>query len=245
MAQKRQLAAILFADIEGFTALVQRDEGHAKTIQDKFHKVLETDLKNQHGRIIQFHGDGVCCIFRSAVDAVLFAIEIQQQMLLEPKVPLRIGIHLGDVIVEGKEIFGDGVNIASRVESFAVAGGVFITNIVFHEIRNHNDIKTISLGKYQFKNVNELVEIYAICNQGLVVPVQKRLTGKGKAITNKKYWVGTVIVIVILALATFAYFHFFKNPVNDKTIAVIPFINLSNNPGEEYLSDGITEDILT
>jgi TolB-like protein/lipoprotein NlpI len=245
MAQKRQLAAILFADIQGFTALVQHDEDRAKTIKDKFHKVLEIDLKNHHGRIIQFQGDGVCCIFRSAVDAVLAAVEVQQQMLQEPQVPLRIGIHLGDVIVEGKEIFGDGVNIASRVESFAVPGGVFITDIVFREIRNHNDIKTVSLGKYEFKNVNELIEIYAISNAGLIVPLQKKLSGKGKAVTNKKYWIRISAAILILALATFSYFIFFRRPINDKTIAVLPFLNVSNNPAEEYLSDGITEDILT
>jgi adenylate cyclase len=245
MAHKRQLAAVLFADIEGFTALVQQDEDRAKTIKDKFHKTLETFLKLHHGRVIQFQGDGVCCMFRSAVDAVLAAVEIQQEMLREPQVPLRVGIHLGDIIVEGKEIFGDGVNIASRVESFAVAGGVFITDIVYREIRNHNDIKTISLGKYEFKNVNELVEIYAICNQGLVVPHQKRLIGKGKAVTNKKYWVRIGIATLILASVTFLYLNFFKNVVYDKTIAVIPFINVSNNPNEEYLSDGITEDILT
>ncbi len=245
MPQKRQLAAILFADIQGFTALVQHDEDQAKIITDKFHKVLETDLRNHHGRIIHFQGDGVCCIFKSAVDAVLAAVEIQQQMLQEPHVPLRIGIHLGDVIIEGKEIFGDGVNIASRVESFAVAGGVFITDIVFREIRNHSSIKAISLGKYEFKNVNELIEIYAIGNSGLVVPLHKKLIGKGKAVTNQKYWLATGIGILIIAMATFSYFNFIKNPATHKTIAVLPFINLSHNPAEEYLSDGITEDILT
>lgn len=245
MAQKRQLAAILFADIQGFTALVEKDEDHAKIIKDKFHKVWETDLKNYHGRIIQFQGDGVCCIFRSAVDAVLAAVKVQEKMLQVPYVPLRIGIHLGDVIVEGKEIFGDGVNIASRVESFAVPGGVFITDILYREIRNHANIKTISLGKYEFKNVNELIEIYAVSNAGLIVPHQKKLSGKGRAATNKKYWISIAAAILVLALATFSYFIFFKRPINDKTIAVLPFLNVSNNPSEEYLSDGITEDILT
>jgi TolB-like protein len=245
MAQKRQLVAILFADIKGFTALVQQDEGQAKIIKDKFHKVLETDFKTHHGRIIYFQGDGVCCIFRSAVDAVMAAVEVQLQMLQEPKIPLRIGIHLGDVIVEGKDIFGDGVNIASRVESFALPGGVFITDMVFHEIRNHTYIKAISLGKYEFKNAGESIEIYAITNAGLIIPPQKKLTGKGKAVGGKKYWYGISAAILLLATAIFSYFIFFKNSVNDKSIAVIPFINLSNNPGEDYLSDGITEDILT
>jgi TolB-like protein/class 3 adenylate cyclase len=245
MAQKRQLAAILFADVQGFTALVQQDEDRAKVIKDKFHKVLETGFKTHHGRIVYFQGDGVCCIFRSAVDAVIAAVEVQLKMLQEPKVPLRIGIHLGDVIVEGKDIFGDGVNIASRVESFALPGGVFITDVVYHEIRNHTDIRAISLGKYEFKNVKESIEIYAISNSGLTIPLQKKLTGKGKAVTDKKYWYMISAAILILATAIVSYFNFFKNSVHDKSIAVIPFINVSDNPAEEYLSDGFTEDILT
>jgi adenylate cyclase len=245
MVQKRQLVAILFADIQGFTALVERDESVAKIIKDKFHKVLETDLKNHHGRIIQFQGDGVCCIFKSAVAAVEAAMEVQQKMLADPKVPLRIGIHLGDIIVEGKDIFGDGVNIASRVESFAVPGSIFISDIVFREIRNHNDIKAISLGRYEFKNVDELIEIYAISNSGLVVPLQKNLTGKGKLISHKKYWYRICAAIAILLIAILLYFTIFKSTANYKSIAVLPFINLGNNASEEYLSDGFTEDILT
>ena len=141
MASNRQIVAIMFADIEGFTALVQQDEQLAKIIKDKFHHVLGTGFKNHRGQIIQFQGDGAFCIFRSAVDAVTAAIEVQQQMLEEPRVPLRIGIHLGDIIVEENDIFGDGVNIASRVQSFAIPGSVFISDIVFREIRNHKEIR--------------------------------------------------------------------------------------------------------
>lgn len=245
MATKRQLAAILFADIQNFTALVQQDESKAKMLQDKFRNSLETIVKKYGGRIIHFQGDGVCCIYKSAVEAVLAAVEIQLQMLQEPKVPLRIGIHLGDVIVEEKDIFGDGVNIASRVESFAIPGGVFITDMVFHEIRNHADLKAVSLGKYEFKNVQEQVEIYAINKNELVVPVNKRLTGKGKAVTSKKHLYKISAGIFLIVFVTLSFIFFFNRSSNDKTIAVIPFINLSNNPAEDYLSDGITEDILT
>lgn len=245
MAKTRLLVSILFADVEGFTSLVQADENRAKIIRDKFHNVLETGFKTRHGRIISFQGDGVCCIFRSAVEAVLAAIEVQLQMLQEPEVPLRIGIHLGDVIVDGKDIFGDGVNIASRIESFALPGSVFITDTVFREIRNHADIKTISLGKYEFKNVKEPIDIYAVSNSGLRIPNQKKLAGKGKAVSHKKYWSWISAVILILAAAAFSYFIFFKPSVDERSIAVIPFINLNNNQEEEYLWDGFTEDILT
>ncbi len=140
MPAQRQLVAILFADIQGFTALVEQDETQAKIIEDKFQNISGACFKKYHGRIIQFQGDGVCCIFKSAGDGVLAAVEVQQQMLTDPKVPLRIGIHLGDVILEGKAIFGNGVNIASRVESFALPGGVFISDTVYREIKNNKAI---------------------------------------------------------------------------------------------------------
>jgi adenylate cyclase len=245
MAQKRQLAAILFADIQDFTALVQQDESNAKIVQDKFHKVLENGVRNHHGRVIHFKGDGGCCIFRSAVDAVLASIEVQQQMLHEPKVPLRIGIHVGDIIVEEKDIFGDGVNIASRVESFALPGSIFITENVFHEIRNHPDIKTTPIGKFEFKNVKEYIEIYAISNPGLVLPHQKKLAGKGKPVDDRKKWLKLSAVILILLIAAILFVVFFVKTASDKSIAALPFRNLSNNTEEEYLCEGFTEDILT
>ena len=245
MPGKRQLLAILFADIQGYTALVQKSEPKARIIKEKFTKIVEVDFKNHHGRIVQFLGDGVLCIFKSAVDAVLAAIDVQQKMVQEPTVPLRIGIHLGDVIVEGKDVFGDGVNIASRVESFAVPGSVFISNNVFREIRNHPDIKVTLLGKYEFKNVSEFIDLYAISNTGLVVPRQKNLTGKGKAHSNKRYWFLGAILLLIFISAIFLYFNVIKGKNSEKSIAVLPFLNLSNIADEEYLSDGFTEDILT
>lgn len=245
MSPKRELVAILFADVQGFTTLVQDDEANAKIIKDKFQNASEVYLKKYQGRIIQFQGDGVFCLFKSATNAVMSAIEIQQKMLSEPKVPLRIGIHSGDVIIEGKEVFGNGINIASRIQSFAVPGGIFISDLIYNEIRNNKSISAICMGKYKLKNVNDPVEIYAISNAGLIVPAFNKLTGKGLVLKSKKIRVLSITIIITAIVVLFIYVHYFNKTVNDKSVAVIPFINLTGNPAEDYLSDGITEDILT
>jgi TolB-like protein/tetratricopeptide (TPR) repeat protein len=243
MSSSRQLAAILFADIQGYTALMQVDEVKAKNIRDKFQKKSASLIPSYGGRIIQFAGDGMMCLFNSAVDAVLASIEIQQQMQQEPVVPLRIGIHSGDVIIEDNDIIGDSVNLASRVESFASPGSVLISEKVLQEIKNKPGIQTVSMGKYSFKNVSAPVEIFAICTAGLIVPSKKTLQGKGKLVSEKK-WLLPVTVVVIIALAALSYFTIFKednsknNPglnllssaIRESRIAVLPFENKTNDP---------------
>jgi class 3 adenylate cyclase len=108
LSKSRQLAAILFADIQGYTAIMEDDEAKAIIIRDKFQKVLANEIKPHNGRIIQLNGDGAFCIFKSAIEAVRAAIEIQVQVREEPYVPLRIGIHSGDIITEVKNVYGDG-----------------------------------------------------------------------------------------------------------------------------------------
>ena len=138
----------MFADIMGYTAMMQENEVHALRSQEKFSKAIDREVMAHNGRIIQFSGDGVLCTFNSAIDAVQSAIAIQKEMRSDPEVPLRIGIHSGDVMVDEKNIYGDGVNIASRIESFAVAGGIFISAKVYDEIKNQNNIEAISLGTF-------------------------------------------------------------------------------------------------
>src|SRR6266404_3013429 len=130
MATTRQLAAIMFTDMEGYTALMQKNEQAAIERRTRHREVFEKAMKDHSGQIIQYYGDGTLSIFSSTVHAVNAGIEMQLLFRKEPAVPLRIGIHIGDVSIDESGVYGDGVNIASRIESFAVAGSVFISDKV-------------------------------------------------------------------------------------------------------------------
>jgi TolB-like protein/Tfp pilus assembly protein PilF len=209
---KRKLAAIMFTDMVGYTALMQQNELQAKINRDRHREVLNATIQQNAGTILQYYGDGTLSIFNSAVDAVSSAIRIQQLLQVEPKIPLRIGIHTGDIVHDDEGIYGDGVNIASRIESMAVPGSVLVSGKVFDEIKNHTQFKTKSFGPFQLKNVEHPTRIYGLIAEGCLTPDAADLKGKG-------------------------------SPVN-RSIAVVPFVNMSTDPENEYFSDGITEEIL-
>ncbi len=174
----RQLAAIMFSDMYGYTALMQQNEQSAKEKRGRLKEVLETSVSGYNGKILQYYGDGALSIFNSAVDGVNCAVQMQQTLQQNPKVEVRIGIHTGDISIEEETIFGDGVNLASRIESLAVPGSIFISEKVFDEIRNQENLTAREMGYFELKNVIKPVRIFAIDNKGLVVPSRDALKGK-------------------------------------------------------------------
>ncbi|MEE9288530.1 MAG: tetratricopeptide repeat protein [Bacteroidota bacterium] len=208
----RTLAAVMFTDMVGYTALMQEDEQKAKENRDRHRKVLEESALKHRGRIVQYYGDGTLSIFGSAIEAARCAVEIQKMLRSEPKVPVRIGLHVGDVVNEEEGVYGDGVNVASRIESLSVPGGILVSERVFDDIKNHPELPAKSLGKFELKNVKRPVEVFALTNAGLAVPSSQELRTK----TGPSF----------------------------RSIAVLPFVNMSADAENEYFSDGISEELI-
>lgn len=181
----RQLVAILFADMTGYTALMQENEQLAREKRMRLKEVLDNGIAQFNGKTLQYYGDGSLSIFNSAIDAVTSALFIQQHLLKPPKVDVRIGIHTGDVIIDDTNIYGDGVNFASRIESLAPAGSILISEKVFDEIKNHGDISAVELGYFELKNIKQPARVYAIRHDQIVVPHRNAIQGKTSPPTNR------------------------------------------------------------
>ncbi len=174
----------MFTDIEGFTALMQTDESGALAKRQKYVSVLESQHEAFGGEIVQFFGDGSLSRFANSVDAVDCAIAIQRDLRAEPDVPVRIGLHVGNVVVEATGLIGDAVNIASRIESFGLAGAVFVSDSVEDQVKNQADLTLIDLGKFKLKNVGRPFSIFALDAPGLRVPADDFLQGKGEKLAS-------------------------------------------------------------
>src|SRR5712675_1348504 len=170
MSQTRRLAAILAADVAGYSRLMGADEeGTLERLKALRNELFDPKITEHHGRIVKTTGDGLLVEFASVVDAVRCAVEVQQAMAgrstgigADDRIELRIGINLGDVIVEDDDLYGDGINIAARIEALADAGGVFVSNTVYDHVRDRLPFVFEDLGEQQVKNITRPVRVYRV-----------------------------------------------------------------------------------
>ena len=219
--QTRHLAAIMFTDVAGYTALMQRDEETARSYRDRHRRVLEEAVPRRGGDLLEHYGDGSLSIFGSAIEAVACALEIQRDLAAVPGVPLRIGIHTGDIVREAQGVYGDGVNVASRVQGLCPPGEVLVSERVYDDLKNQPGMFVRSLGRFELKNVTRPVEVFFVADADRPVPVLEQSplpTGRrAKAVQADS---------------------------EQKSIAVLPFINMSADPDNAFFADGITEEII-
>lgn len=250
----RRLAAILFADITGYTALMQRNEAEALEKLSLFKHTLETKTAEFQGSIVQYYGDGCLVVFDSPFMAVSCAKAMQE--VVRDVVPVRIGIHLGDVVFREGNAFGDAVNIASRIESMGVPGAVLLSQSVRGQIKNHPEFQLAPLGSFEFKNVEEPMEVFALSNKGFQVPKREQMGGKFKEKTaetanfdfqkRRWYWVAGISLLIVTGLFLYQKIAGRRAgvPGVEKSIAVLPFKNLSAAEENQYFCDGVMEAIL-
>lgn len=258
MLEKRKLSAVLFADIAGYTSMMQEDESKALLIISKFKKVIESETGKYNGRIVQFFGDGCLLAFESSTEAVDCAMVFQTAFRDVPEVPVRIGIHMGEVLFKGNNAFGNGVNVASRIESMAIPGSILISKTVRDQILNKTDFLLVSLGTYEFKNVQEPMEVFAVANEGLIIPEKSEIEGKFKSSTRKKPGLKTILIIsiVIVAMIVLGWMILTRSKAGTLTeeqrkqpVAVMPFENLTKDKAiddlglvvKDWISQGLLE----
>ena len=250
MSRARRLAAIMFTDIVGYTKLMQQSEDSALQVRKRHREVFEPITLKYDGEILQYYGDGTLSIFASTVSAVKCACELQKQFLTKPKIPVRIGIHSGDIIVSDTEVIGDSVNLAARVESLGVAGSVLISAKVAEEIKNQEDLSVIHLGRFHLKNDEKPRDIFAMNLPELIVPDKKDITGKLEKAARRKWlglgvreWIFSSLLVAGVIVLSWMLSLFDKPGIDG--LAVLPFSNLMNDPGQEHLVFGVHEALIS
>lgn len=254
--QIRQLAVIMFTDIAGYTSMMGEDENKAFSLLKINRKIHKKWIDRYNGKWLKEMGDGVLASFASVSDAVYCAAAIQKESADIEELNLRIGIHLGEVIVEVGDVFGDGVNIASRIESQAEAGSIHVSDSVYRNLTNKKGIATEFVKEETLKNVKHPVKIYRISvdhsYDGISDDIYTTAENKKKASVKKKAnaWKKPTFMIVaaffVFLLGFFIYNQFGKGPIASKdisqTVIVLPFENLGS-PDDNYFAKGITDEI--
>ncbi len=207
-----RVAAIMFCDISGYSKLMSEDEMQAIQLRKQTEVIIKRQVAKHQGEIIQFYGDGSVTMFDDSREALVCALEIQREVSELPGIGLRIGIHRGDVAIEGENVYGVTVNIASRIESFCIPGAVLFSAEVHEMVLDAPGITSESMGEFQLKNIPGSIELFALKDDHLKIPSQQELHGKGEKA--------------------------------QRSVAVLPFVNMSPDPDNEFFSDGVSEEIL-
>ncbi|MEE8122164.1 MAG: adenylate/guanylate cyclase domain-containing protein, partial [Anaerolineales bacterium] len=259
---QRRLAAILAADVVGYSRLMGEDEaGTRARFNAHLHELIEPAIASRRGRIVKTMGDGLLVEFTSVVDAVQCAVDIQKGMADrnadetdDRRIEFRIGVNSGDVIIEGDDIHGDGVNVASRLEGLAEPGGICVSGDVYRQCRGKLEVGFDDLGEQEVKNITEPVLAYRVLPEGqtATAPLRKRMPSRWRIPAI------AAAVVVVIAAGGIAWWQPWVTDVEpasiDKmafklpdrpSIAVLPFTNMSDDRKQEYFADGITEDITT
>ena len=264
---ERRLAAILATDVVGYSRLIRADEeGTLAALKALRAELIDPKLAEHNGRIVKLMGDGMLAEFASVVDAVRAAVETQAAVAErnaglpeDQRIAFRVGVNLGDVVIDGDDIHGDGVNIAARLEGLAEPGGICVSGKVYEEVRDRMDLAFEDLGEQEVKNIDRPVRVFRVLLDGEVstsprIPTAKKksakswsrialaaaavvLIGVAGAVTWLRPWEPTIEPATVENMAF---------PLPDKpSIAVLPFTNMSGDPEQEYFADGMTDDLIT
>jgi len=261
---KRKLTAILSADVKGYSRLMGENEEATIRTLATYKEEMARIIERYHGRVVDAPGDNVLAEFASVVDAVRSAVEIQEELKDRNKelpedrrMAFRIGVNLGDVVEEENKLFGDGVNIAARLESLSEPGGICISGTAYDHVKNKLAFSYEYCGEQTVKNIKEPVRVYRI----LMEPGVKEVTPEKR---DKRPWQRLALplgVVLILVVAIFAVWRFYLRPTppprevaskekmafplpDQPSIAVLPFTNMSNDKEQDYLADGLAEEII-
>jgi len=264
---ERRLAAILAADVVGYSRLIREDE--ARTLMAlKAHReeLIEPKLAQYHGRIVKLMGDGLLTEFPSAVEAVQCAVEIQHligernaDVPEDKRIIYRIGINIGDIVVEGDDIYGDGVNVAARLEGLADPGGICVARNAYNQVKDKLDLTFEHLGEKEVKNITEPVTVYRVVLDDKAAELVTPVVWEAAKPEHLRWLIAAAAVVVLLLAGGGALWlkpwapeiepasiERMAFPLPDKpSIAVLPFQNLSGDQEQEYFSDGMTNDIIT